>query len=76
MLAYLDSITYGLVPCRVLSMTDQGGLFIEYTATHGPYEKGLHDIWSKRQVVPRDSVIGLRRISGPRILPYDWSAYL
>lgn len=79
MLAYIDSFA-GLVPCKVIQITpvedvlQAGGLeiLVKVTATRPGYHADtLHYFYSKIAVIPRDAVYGMRRMSGPRVLPYD-----
>ena len=77
-LAYLDSITSGLVPCKVIYIETVDGYryaTITITATRRAYDKGQTvDRMLVSLVVPRDAVTRFRAMSGPRILPYTVSA--
>lgn len=53
-LAYWDSFSGGLVPCKVLQGADSDGeVIVELTADRGPYERGewKRDKWY--HVIPR-----------------------
>lgn len=78
-LAFYDSLTAGLVPCRVLSITGKPHssivatsahrVRVKLTATRRPFERGEEIETSSHHVAPRDAVRGLRSHS-PRIMPY------
>lgn len=75
-LAYLDTLTAGLVKCRVLKVSSTFAV-VQVTATkwaHGriAYAKGeVPGYWTHNMVIPRDAVTGLGRMSGPRIGAYS-----
>jgi hypothetical protein len=72
-LAYLDSLTAGLVPCRVLKIFDGEygkSALVRFTAARGCWSRGQQYEAAVRRVVPRAAVIRRRSMSGPRILPY------
>lgn len=77
-LAYCDSFR-GLLPCKVLKVTTDDGpipyVTVKLTRKH---DRELYTpqmpYWHVTRVIPRDRVIGLRSISGPRILSYHWEA--
>jgi hypothetical protein len=75
-LAYLDTLTAGLVKCRVLKVMSTFAV-VQVTATkwaHGriAYAKGeVPGYWSHNLVVPREAVTGTTRQSGPRVHAYS-----
>jgi hypothetical protein len=77
MKAYIDSFA-GLVPCKVTRIEHDAGLnYVTVTVTgrkNRAYKAGQVLTMTGRAIVPREKVTGLRRMSGPRIAPYDWQA--
>lgn len=84
MLAYIDSITAGLVPCKVVAVQDDRERFfssaqhaltimVRVTAARPGYAVGDIVPCSQRMAVPRTAVYRSRQACGQyRILPYDW----
>jgi hypothetical protein len=76
-LAYLDSFA-GLVPCRILAVGDWGDgssqARIQFTATRGPYQKGVISTHVLRRVVPRSAIYRRKHVT--LIWPYSWSAII
>lgn len=71
MLAYLDSITAGLVPCKVTRI-DGGAVTVRVTADRGCYRRGDTVETTRRTAVPRERVRRFRGRYFPVILPYRW----
>lgn len=80
MLAYLDTLTAGLIPCKVLSVRGKSGnpssaavCNVRFTASRGTFKRG--EVWTGEwslHVVPRDAV--KRRKYGARIGRYTVEA--
>lgn len=77
-LAYIDSMRSGLVPCKVLSIKrDTSGVMprdvvtFVVTATRTGYPRGHKcNSLSSRIIVPRTAVYRIRGQAWPRIVPY------
>lgn len=75
MLAYIDSFA-GLVPCKVTSIVrSEDGHAFRFTArvtarTCLAYAYGEDVSFTGQAIIPRNAVYGLKRMSGPRILPF------
>jgi len=82
MLVYVDLLSSGLVPARLLALEPEaqhGGLplhprmvaRVRLTASRGPYKRGEVQRWLLSDVIPRSHVQGLRGRTHARVLPYD-----
>ena len=72
-LAYYDSVTAGLVPCRVVSITqyEHGKrVLLVTTAARGCYRRGEQIDTTVTRAVPRDAVRKPHGAYFPVILPY------
>lgn len=72
-LAFYDSLTASLVPCRVVSITEYSfgkRILLVTTAARGCYARGVQIDAPETRAVPRDAVYRPRGAVFPRILPY------
>ena len=82
MLAYLDSMTGGAVPVRIIHATRFGAndwsFTVRTTAARGPYDRGVVlRAFSGHSVFPRQCLRrGSARRGVARILPYSWDSIL
>lgn len=83
-LAYLDS-SFGLVPCRVESVEPmewpnpygKTHVRVTVTADRGCYKRGQETTYSEWRVIPRESVINRRSMSGARVVGnWNWTERL
>jgi len=75
-LAYYDSLTAGLIPCRVekhVERSDYAGpeVVVKFTASRGPYKRGETVQSLPRYIVPRFAVH--TRGGQYRIGAYSWT---
>lgn len=77
MLAFLDTLTAGLVPCRIVAVGDWSDgtslARVQYTATRRWAKRGQFDTWPLRDIVPRNAVHRSRQRPGHFVIyAYSW----
>lgn len=77
MLAYLDTVTSGLVPVRILAIDVVNGADVVVTGERYAYKRGtiVRNV-GLSGVVPRSAVYRPRGEYFPRIRPYSWAKIL
>ena len=80
MLAHVDTLFSGAVPCRILAARrGEHGLLLQvrYTADRPNYSRGMREEWLARTIIPRGYLRRSRqRTGGYYVAAHDWCRLL